>query len=82
MERIYSDLKIENQKLANEKERLENELNMLKSQLGGRNAKFDLLQLQFQQVQGRLIKSNEEISRLISKNKQLCEKVKAAGGEC
>ncbi len=82
LEVIYSGLKVENQNLANEKERLENELNSLESQLNDRNTKFDLLQAQFRQVQNSLIKSNEEISGLMAKNRQLCGSVKASGGEC
>ncbi|MBI4143503.1 hypothetical protein HY487_01315 [Candidatus Woesearchaeota archaeon] len=81
-EEKYYDLSTENEALIIEKEKLQAELNYEKSEIEGQKARFDKLQQQFQQVQNSLIKANEEISRLIAKNQELCRKLEEKGERC
>ena len=79
-EQRYYDLSTENEELKGEKERLQSELNSIKSELENIKAKFDILLVRFQEVESSLVKSNEQISSLISRNRELCDKLKSSGG--
>ena len=73
-------MKIENQELIKDKDKLQAEMKSVKSELQVQNAKFSKLQSQFNQVQSSLIEANDAISRLSARVQELCRKLKEAGG--
>jgi chromosome segregation ATPase len=88
LESRYNELKNEKQGLEREKRVLQEELTSVKSELGQTKSElqdkitiFNLLQARFDQVEGSLIKANDEISRLASKVNNLCEQLQDTGGD-
>ncbi|MBI4451958.1 hypothetical protein HY637_00885 [Candidatus Woesearchaeota archaeon] len=82
LEKGYFDLKIGNDALKAENERLNDEVGLLKAESESQKTMFDKLQIQFKQVQDSLIKANEDISKLIARNNELCRKLREKGEEC
>ena len=75
LEESYNELRSENEALRKENERL-------KSQFDKRNADFNVIQERYAEIQGSLIRANNDFSRLSLKSKELCQKVREKGGEC
>ena len=82
LEEGYFELKNENDALKAEIEIAHDETSSLKSELQSQKEDFSKLQSRFAEVQNAIIKANEEISRLIAKNNELCRKLKEKGEEC
>jgi len=79
LEGNYNEIKNENQVLKKEKTALEQEISSTKSELSKteselqtKKSEFDILKGKFQQVQNSLIEANDEISRLITRVRELC----------
>lgn len=81
LEKGYSDLNAENQDLTKNNTELKTELDSVKSELEEYKSKFSILEKRFNEIQDASIKINEDISRLASRNRYLCSKLKAANPE-
>jgi len=82
MEENYFNLKTENEDLRKDRDKLKAELDHVNGQLEMQKNNFNILQARFQQIQSGLSKANDEISRLIARNQELCRKLKEKGEEC
>lgn len=82
LEEKYAYLSLESEDLKQDRLKMESELALTKSELQNLNDKFSRLQQQFQYIQESLVNANEQISKLIAKNNELCRKLKEKGGEC
>jgi chromosome segregation ATPase len=87
LEEGYSSLNNENQELKKEKTILEEEIASVKLELGKTKSElkekvnnFNLLQARFDQIEGSLVKANDEVSSLAAKVNDLCKELEAAGG--
>lgn len=80
LEKGYMAMKEENQELEGELASLGLEVQNAKSELQEKTSEFSLLQTRFNQMEGSLIKANDEISRLVARVRELCDDLEDAGG--
>lgn len=79
LESRYNEITSENQALKKDLDSIRLELEKTKSELADKTSMFNLLQTRFDQVEGSLIKANDEISMLSAKVKELCSELESAG---
>lgn len=79
LERLYDELKTENEELKKQNEALKSQLYPAKAAASDENGSINKFYRQFNQIQNSLIDISQQVSRLSVMAKEACEKLKSSG---